>query len=73
MLVTFLGSFAASGIGNFGIGVFVVPMTLELGWSRTALGGVFAVRAAVHAVFGPFIGWAADQPNGARLLMTAGG
>ena len=73
VFVTFLGSLAASGIGNFGLGVFVVPMTLDLGWSRTALGGVFAVRAVVHAVLGPFIGWAADQPNGARVLMTAAG
>ena len=52
VLVTFLGSLAASGIGNFGIGVFVVPMTLELGWSRTALGGVFALRAIVHGIVG---------------------
>ena len=73
VLVTFLGSLAASGIGNFGIGVFVVPMTLELGWSRTALGGVFALRAIVHGIVGPFIGWASDQPNGARVLMTTAG
>lgn len=73
VLVTFLGSLAASGIGNFGLGVFVVPMTMDLGWSRTALGGVFAVRAVVHGVVGPVIGWAADQPNGARVLMTLAG
>lgn len=73
VLVTFLGSLAASGIGNFGLGVFVVPMTLDLGWSRTALGGVFAVRAVVHGVVGPFIGWATDRPNGARVLMTVAG
>ncbi|MDA1036103.1 MAG: MFS transporter [Chloroflexi bacterium] len=73
VLVTFLGSLAASGIGNFGLGVFVVPMTLDLGWSRTALGGVFAVRAVVHGVVGPLIGWAADRPTGARVLMTVAG
>ena len=73
VLVTFLGSLAASGIGNFGLGVFVVPMTLDLGWSRTALGGVFAVRAVMHGVVGPLIGWAADRPNGARVLMTVAG
>ena len=72
-LVTFLGSFAASGIGNFGIGVFVVPMTEDLGWSRTALGAVFAVRAVLHGIAGPFIGWAADQRHGARILMTLAG
>jgi MFS family permease len=73
VLVTFLGSLAASGIGNFGLGVFVVPMTADLGWSRTALGGVFAVRAVVHGVVGPLIGWVADRPNGARVVMTVAG
>ena len=40
VLVAFLGAFVSSGIGGQGLGVFLKPMTKDMGWSRTDLAGV---------------------------------
>ena len=61
------------GIGGVGIGVFVGPMTDDLGWSRAAMGGAFTIRAIVMATVGPVMGPLVDRRMGAPLLFAGGG
>ena len=60
------------GIGGVGLGVFVEPMTSDLGWSRAAMGGVFIIRAIVMATLGPLMGPIVDRRLGAPALFVGG-
>jgi len=73
VLVVFLGGVVGFGIGSIGLGVFIPFMSEDLGWSRTAMSGVFTVRAIMMGVSGPIVGFAVDQKWGPRLLIVAGG
>jgi MFS family permease len=70
---SFLGASVGMGIGGVGIGVFVEPMTDDLGWSRAAMGGVFLIRAIVMAVLGPVLGPLVDKRRGGQILYVSGG
>ena len=73
VLVVFLGGIVGFGIGGIGLGVFIPFMAEDLGWSRTAMSGVFTVRAIMMGVSGPIVGFAVDQKWGPRVLMVTGG
>jgi MFS family permease len=73
VLVVFLGGIVGFGIGSIGLGVFIPFMSEDLGWSRTAISGVFTVRAIMMAVSGPIVGFAVDKKWGPRVLMVGGG
>jgi MFS family permease len=59
------------GVLAYAFGVFLVPMQDDLGWSRTALTGAYAVAVIVSGVAAIPVGRWLDH-HGARALMTAG-
>ncbi len=65
------GSFAG-GVGFWGIGIFVIPMESDLGWSRTTIFGALSIRALVGGFFAPVIGPYLDSSRGPRILAIAG-
>ncbi len=67
-----VGAGVGMGIGGVGLGVFVEPMTDDLGWSRAAMGGVFIIRAIVMATLGPLMGPVVDRRMGAPVLFVGG-
>ena len=66
--VAFVGSGIGSGISIWGTSVFVLPMTEELGWSRTEFFSAFAVRAVVVGLTAPVVGPWLDTRHGPRLM-----
>ena len=52
--------------------VFVVPMSLEFGWTRTEVAGATSLGAVLGAGLAPFTGRAVDR-FGARVTLVAGG
>ena len=59
------------GILYYAFAVFVLPMEAELGWSRTAISGAFALAVLLSGLAAVPVGRWLDR-NGARALMTAG-
>ena len=70
--MAFVGSGLGSGISIWGASVFVLPMTEELGWSRTEFFAAFAVRAVVVGVTAPVVGPWLDTRHGPRLMAIGG-
>src|SRR5256712_13599521 len=60
-----------SGGVRAAIGVFVKPLEVEFGWSRTALSFAVAVSIALYGLTGPVVGRLADR-WGPRWVLTAG-
>ncbi len=52
--------------------IFVVPMSAEFGWSRTAIAGATTVGAILGAALAPFIGRLVDRV-GSRVVLVVGG
>lgn len=52
--------------------IFVVPMSAEFGWSRTAIAGATTVGAILGAALAPFIGRLVDRV-GARIVLVVSG
>ena len=73
VMMAFLASFVSAGVGGYGLGVFLVPMTKALGWSRTDFAWFSPIRAVVMGVIGPVLGPFVDRKHGARVLFVAGG
>ncbi|MBI4308178.1 MAG: MFS transporter [Chloroflexi bacterium] len=71
--VSFVNNMVHAGAGVTGYGLFLIPMGVELGWSRAAMGAAMTVRTVAGALAGPFAGALADHPQGARLLLVVGG
>src|SRR5215212_3803954 len=59
------------GIIYYGFAVFLPFMEAELGWSRGAMSGAFALATLLSGVFAAPVGRWLDA-RGPRLLMTAG-
>ena len=70
--VAFVGSGLGSGVSIWGASVFILPMTEELGWSRTEFFAAFAVRAVVVGVAAPVVGPWLDTRHGPRLMAIGG-
>ena len=68
----FLCWFTADAFGWYTFGVFIGPITQDLGWSTTALTGALTLRMVMAGVIGPIIGPLADTRHGARILMSCG-
>jgi sugar phosphate permease len=58
-----------TGAGTWAFSLFVLPMTTDLGWSRSAFFGALTVRSIVSGLIAPFIGPVQDSRNGPRRLM----
>lgn len=52
------------------LSIFIVPMTVEFGWSRTGVSGAVSVGALLGALSAPFIGPLFDR-HGSRALLIA--
>lgn len=65
-----LSGFARQGPAVAVLSIFVVPMTAEFGWSRTAMAGAVSVGGLLAAVVSPMLGPILDR-RGARLILCA--
>ncbi|MBS0539909.1 MAG: MFS transporter, partial [Proteobacteria bacterium] len=65
-----LSGFARQGPAVAVLSIFIVPMTAEFGWSRTAIAGAVSVGGLLAAVVSPMIGPVLDR-RGARLILCA--
>ena len=70
-LIVAAGMFIAMmGVGPFsGFGVFVIPMSEEFGWSRSAISLAASVAALVGGFSQPFMGRIFDRLGGRRLML----
>ncbi len=66
-----LAQFVAAGMQAYIVGVFMVPMTADLGWSRADFTLGLTVGQFMMGVVGMFVGARIDQ-HGARPLMLVG-
>ena len=53
-------------------GIYLRPITVEMGWGRESLSLVFGTQALVYGMAAPFVGAIADKWGPARVLMAAG-
>ncbi|MBW2623925.1 MAG: MFS transporter, partial [Deltaproteobacteria bacterium] len=70
--VSFLCWFAADSFGWYTFGIFIKPITEELGWTTVMLTGALTLRSIFSGLIDPIIGPLADTRHGARILMSAG-
>ena len=63
-----LAGFARQGSAVATLSIFVVPMTTEFGWSRTAMAGAVSLGGVLAAVISPMLGPVLDR-RGARLIL----
>ena len=68
LAVGFFSLFVATG-SRSGFGVFIIPMTDDLGWSRTDISLAISIGILVNGLTQPFIGRLYDRV-GARSLIT---
>jgi len=61
---------ARQGAAVATLSMFVVPMTLEFGWSRTGISGAVSLGSLLGALAAPFIGPLFDR-HGSRALLIA--
>jgi len=61
-----------TGVGIWGVSVFVSPMEDELGWSRAAFFVALTIRTALTGVLSPIVGPWRDSKNGPRVMMIGG-
>jgi MFS family permease len=70
--VSFLAWFAADAFGWYTFGIFLGPITRELGWTTLMLTGAMTLRTVVAGLSGPVIGPLADTRHGGRIMMSLG-
>lgn len=63
--------FVRNSVGSLTLAVFVYPISLDLGWSRTLIGGAASLGGILSIAASPPVGWAVDK-YGARLVLTLG-
>lgn len=64
----FFALFVSMGARN-GFGVFVIPMTGELGWTRTEISAAISIGVMVNGLSQPFLGRIYDRYGG-RLVIS---
>ncbi|MQA01051.1 MAG: MFS transporter [Dehalococcoidia bacterium] len=69
--LAFVAAMMSSGIQAYSLGVFITPMTEELGWSRTDISLGQTISTGMMGVLGLFIGGTLDR-RGGRGLMIGG-
>lgn len=72
VLVGFVAMVAGTPVGPAGFGVFVAPMSGDLGWGRDLLGGAVAAGTIAGGLIGPLVGRIVDS-RGGRAVLTATG
>lgn len=64
-------SVARQGMAVATLSVFIVPMTLEFGWSRTEISGAVSFGSVLGVVAAPWLGRWVDRA-GARVMLSLG-
>lgn len=67
--VAFLAQFTTGGLQAYTLGVFMKPITEELGWTRGAISGVQTAGTVVNGLFAVFIGGILDRRGGRALML----
>lgn len=70
LAASFFTLFLATGSRN-GFGVFIIPMTDDLGWSRSAISSAIAIGWFVNGVSQPFIGRIYDRYGGRMVISVS--
>lgn len=65
----FVAQFVSLGVISYVLGPFMLPMTEELGWSRTAFSVPRTLGQIVMAVIGLFVGVYLDRYGGRRIML----
>ena len=63
--------FVRNAVGSLTLAVFVYPISLDLGWSRTLIGGAASLGGILSIAGSPPVGWAVDK-FGSRIVLTLG-
>ena len=71
VVFAFMASMMSSGVQAYSLGIFVTPMTEDLGWSRTDISLGQTISTAAMGVLGLFIGAFIDK-RGGRMLIVIG-
>ena len=71
VLITFSTAMTTAGISGYGLSFFIVPMSDELGISRTQFSAIAVFRVALLPLL-PFLGLLVDKKHGPRILITVG-
>lgn len=53
------------------LGIFLKPITTDLGWSRESFSFVLAAQALIYGISAPFVGAVADKWGTVRVLLLA--
>jgi MFS family permease len=53
-------------------GVYLPPITKDLGWEVSAFSGALAIQALVYGLSAPFVGAVADKWGAVRVIVVAG-
>ena len=69
--ITFATAMITAGIGGYGLSFFIIPMSQELGISRTEFSAISAFRLALLP-FMPLLGILVDKKHGPRLMIFIG-
>ena len=69
---SFLCWFVSDAFGWYTFGIFMGPITRDLGWTTTLFTGAFTLRTCIGGLLGPIVGPLADMRYGARILMSTG-
>ena len=70
LAASFFTLFLATGSRN-GFGVFIIPMTDDLGWSRGSISAAIAVGWFINGVSQPFIGRVYDRYGGRSVISVS--
>jgi len=72
VLITFMTSMITAGITGYGLSFFVLPMSTDLGITRTEFSSVSLFRLVLMPVV-PLLGILVDKKHGPRILLSVGG
>lgn len=70
VLVASLVSMMSMGVQVYGLGVFITPMTAELGWSRTDISLGQTLSTGVMGLVGLAVGGLIDRRGGRELIVV---
>ena len=70
LAVSFFVLFVSTGAKN-GVGVFVVPMSDDFGWSRTSISLAIAIGYLVNGISQPFVGGLYDRFGGRKVITVS--
>lgn len=71
--IAFVCGALSNGVAFWAVGALAVPMTTDLGWSRSAYFGAMTVRSLLSGLSAPVLGPLQDRRLGPRLILLGSG